>query len=77
MSNDQWPKWPKFPGDGWDQCYLCNQPINFADRYEVTVTVQDLPLGARHPSLFLYAHEECARRSAHPDFVIPDEKTTF
>jgi len=60
---------PKFPEE--DECFLCNQPVTFADEFEVAVTFRDSPAGAERPSAFMWAHEACARSAAHKAFRFP------
>jgi hypothetical protein len=55
-----------------DECFLCNQPIRFSeDDFEVVITFTHLPMGAKGPSAFLWAHDACAREAADRDFAFP------
>jgi hypothetical protein len=68
-------KMPKFPKE--DECFLCDQPVRFSEEdWEVAVTFLDSAAVAERPSAFLWSHEDCARRAAHPDFPFPSGPTT-
>jgi hypothetical protein len=54
-----------------DNCFLCNEEIDFfaADSYELTVSFAELlPRGASRPSALRWAHEHCVVDAAHPSY---------
>lgn len=65
----------RFPLD--DKCFLCNEDVDFGESYEVAVSFRGIVANAAQvPSGFLWAHDACVKRIAHPSYALPNHLLT-